>query len=104
MQIDEVRKQVSELLTEIRDIRSENEQQMLKERVSTFTKFQSDSRRDRLQQIKQELEQLAPKNPSLERLELISREKCFGALMFPAPNFLGGRLSRLHPRKLLEPR
>jgi len=67
MQIDEVRKRVSELLAEIRDIKSENEQQMLKERVSTFTKFQSDSRRDRLQQIKQELEQLAPKNPSLER-------------------------------------
>jgi cell division septum initiation protein DivIVA len=67
MQIDEVRKRVSELLAEIRDIKTENEQQMLKERVSTFTKFQSDSRRDRLQQIKQELEQLAPKNRPLER-------------------------------------
>jgi predicted metal-dependent phosphoesterase TrpH len=64
MEFQEIRQKIAGLLEEIRNIKAQNDTYVPDSRSGSFGKQQQQDRRERLEQIKQELAQLSPKRPS----------------------------------------
>jgi hypothetical protein len=64
MEFQEIRQKIAGLLEEIRSIKAQNDTYVPDSRSGSFGKQQQQDRRERLEQIKQELAQLSPKRPS----------------------------------------
>jgi archaellum component FlaC len=64
MEFQEIRQKIAGLLEEIRTIKAQHESFSTDGRSGPFGKQQQQDRRERLEQIKVELEQLSPKKPS----------------------------------------